>query len=443
MGEDRIWELLELALAHSGADQTEVGLFSGRWALTRFANSAIHQNMASTSVGMYVRAVFGKKVASASSNVADEAGVRALVDRAVEMARHQDENPDFVSLPEPFEQPRASAPDAAMPSHAGRYSEATADCTAAHRAQMVRSMVDESAQVEASAAGSLSVQAGERAVANSLGLRSYYRKTSAAVRTVVTGPEGGFGYAAANSNDIGEIDARSVGREAARLASMSRNPADLEPGEYECVLSPYAVADMLESFIHMGFWALAYQEGRSFVCGKMGKKIVDSSVSIWDDGLDPRTLVTPYDAEGVPKQRVDLVTNGVATGLLYDSYAAHKEGKKSTGHAGGWNPIMAPGKATVEEMIAATRRGLLVTRFHYTNVAHLMTASFTGMTRDGTFLIENGRIVRPVKNLRFTQSVLDALSNVDMIGRDLKLVGSTLVPALKIRKWRFVSATEF
>ena len=433
MGEERMRAMLELALAHSPADQTEVALSAGHWALTRFANSAIHQNMASGNAGMNVRAVFGKKVASASSNVIDEAGVRALVDRAVDMARHQDENPDFVSLPEPTD----------GGSREGRYIGATAECSAEQRAEMVRAIIGESDRVDASAAGSLSVRAYERAVANSLGVRAYSRSTSAGVTTVATGPDGGFGYAAATVNDVGEIDARAVGQEAAQLASMSRNPADVEPGEYECVLSPYAVADMMAAFIGMGFWALAYQEGRSFVCGKMGEKIVDPSVSIWDDGLDPRTIITPYDGEGVPKQRVDLVKDGVATGLLYDSYTAHREGKKSTGHAGGFNPIMATGNATVEEMIASTKRGLLVTRFHYTNTAHLMTASFTGMTRDGTFLIENGRIVGPVRNLRFTQSILEALSNVDMIGRGLKLVNSTLAPALKIGKWRFTSATEF
>ncbi|MGC8862736.1 MAG: TldD/PmbA family protein [Armatimonadota bacterium] len=441
MGEERMQAMLDLALEHSKADQTEVAFSSGNWALTRFANSSIHQNMTSNSVGMQVRAVIGKKVASASSNVTDEAGIRALVDLAVEMARHQDDNPDFVSLPDPG--PLSSKESTEPGSRHGRYVAATAASSAEQRAEMVRKIIAESERVDATAAGSLSVHSGERAVANSLGVRAYYRTTYAGVRTVVTGPEGGFGYAAATSNDLAEIDPRAVGEEAARLASMSRNPTDLEPGEYECVLSPYAAADMLSSFIGMGFWALAYQEGRSFLCGKMGEKIVDSSVSIWDDGLDPRTLITPYDREGVPKQRVDLVRNGVAAGLLYDSYTAHREGKKSTGHAGGFNPIMAPGNATVEEMIASTRRGLLVTRFHYTNVAHLMTASFTGMTRDGTFLIENGRIARPVKNLRFTQSILDALSNVDMIGRDLKLVGPTLVPALKIAKWRFVSGTEF
>jgi PmbA protein len=287
------------------------------------------------------------------------------------------------------------------------------------------------------------VSSYEHAVANSLGIDSYSRSTFARLSTVVTGPEGGFGYGAAVSQNVADIDPRAVGEEAAMRARDSRNPAGLEPGDYECVLMPYAAADIVSGIRWMGFDALSYQEGRSFLCGKMGTKIVDERINIWDDGLDPRTLVTPFDSEGVPKRRVDLIKDGVATGMPYDSYTAHRVGRKSTGHASGSNLIMAPGSATVDEMIASVNRGLLVTRFHYTNTAHLMTASVTGMTRDGTFLIENGRISHPVRNLRFTQSYTEALSNLDMIGRDLKLVGSTLVPAIKVSKFHFSSATEF
>lgn len=436
MGEDEMLSMLEEAIALSSADQTEIGLSVGSWALTRFANSYIHQNMASQSIQAHVRAVFGKKVATAYSTINDREGLKELVGRALELAKHQDDNPDFVSLPEP------SLP-AARPEEATGYSEETAACSAEERASIVQAIIKENDRVSASAAGSLGTWAFERATANSLGIRSYYRSTLAKVTTVSTGPDGGFGYALATSVSIEDIDPTAVGREAAETAKASANPIEISPGEYECVLSPYAASEVIESFVHTGFWARAFQEGRSFVCGKLGEQVVGPNVTIWDDALDPRTLVTPYDAEGVPKQRVNLLEKGIAAGLLYDSYAAHREGKKSTGHAGGFNPIMMPGGATVEQMIQSTERGLFVTRFHYTNVAHLMTATITGMTRDGTFLIENGRIAKPVKNLRFTQSLLEALSNVDMIGKDLKLVDSTLAPALKIKKWRFVSATEF
>ncbi len=434
MGEARMKALLDIALKHSPADQTEVGIYSGNWALTRFANSTIHQNMAGENVGMHVRAVFGKKVATASSNVIDEVGVKALVDRAVNMARSTDENKDFVSLPEPM--PARGTGES--------YSPETAACTPEERAKMAGDLIARADKVNGTAAGSLSVGAGEHAVANSLGVSSYYKSTHANLVTVVTGPDGGFGYAEGVSSDLADIDAAAIGEEASKVAYESRNPSSFEPGEYECILTPYAAATMFGFLMWMGFGALAYQEERSCLVGKLGKKIVDSSVSLWDDAQDPRTMMVPYDSEGVPKQRVDLIKNGVATELFYDSYSAHKVGKKSTGHAGGGlRLIVEPGSASVADMIASTKRGILVTRFHYTNISHLMTASFTGMTRDGTFLIEDGKVVRPVKNLRFTQSILEALSNVDAIGSELKTVDGYLVPAIKIGKWRFNSATEF
>lgn len=442
MGNEEVRALLRFAVECTDAEQTEAALWSGSWALTRFANSTIHQNMASRNAVLHVRAVFGKRVASGSTNRTDEEGVRALVRDVVGMARVTDENPDFVSLPEPSD----------AHANVNSWYEDTAKATPDDRAAAVHAVIDEASKRQGSAAGSFATRAYEQGVMNSLGIDSYYRGTAASLVTVVTGPQGGFGYASAAAGSTGGIDSRAVGEEASVRAFDSRNPRDVEPGEYECVLLPYAVGDMLGMLHYMAFRALAYQEGRSFVCGRIGERIVSESVSIWDDGLDGRTLPAPFDAEGVPKQRVDLIRNGVAAGVLYDSYTAHRERRRSTGHAlggeseltGQWTHlIMAPGQSDVDEMIASTRRGILVTRFHYTNVAHLMTASFTGMTRDGTFLIEDGRIAGPVKNLRFTQSIPEALSGVEMVGRELKLEHGALVPALKLRSFHFSSATEF
>ncbi|MCX6344341.1 MAG: TldD/PmbA family protein [Armatimonadetes bacterium] len=433
MGEESLKALAQVALGHSCAEQTEVGIQGGYWALTRFANSTIHQNMGSENVEMHVRAVFGKKVASASTNILSEEGIRALVDRVVEMARLQDPNPDFVSLPEPTEQPR----------FAEAFSQATAESAPEERAQAVKALVEESDKVDATAAGSLFLRTYERAVFNSLGVNTYFKGTAASLTTVVTGPDGGFGYASRTRSDVRDIDPRAVGKEAAERAYNSRNPVDLEPGEYETILMPYAVATMVGALGWAGVHALPYQENRSFMSGKLGQKIVSEKINIWDDALDPRTLISPYDREGVAKQRVDIIKDGVASAVLQSSYTAHREGKKSTGHASGSNLIMAAGDASVEDMIASTKRGVLVTRFHYTNLAHLMTVTLTGMTRDGTFLIEDGKIVGPVKNLRITQSVLEALSNVEMIGRDVVMEEGVSAPAIKVSKFRFSSATEF
>ncbi len=429
-------KLMNIALEHSSAEQTEVSISSRKSALTRFANSTIHQNMLFENTEVSVRAVFGKKVAEGTSNRVDEQGIRALVDSVVEMARLQDENKDFVSLPKPTVPYRCET----------GYHESTAACTAEQRAAAVRAIVAEADPVSGTAAGSFSVLSYERAVRNSLGIDGRFRGTLANLLTVVTGPDGGFGYASGTSGDVNDIDAEAIGARAAKLASDSRNPVGIEPGEYECVLMPYAVADMISMLTWMGFGAMEYQEGQSWVCGKLGQKVVSENISLWDDSCDPGTIKSAFDGEGVAKQRVDLIKDGVAAGILYDSYTAHREGKQSTGHYP-WgraeNLILAPGDATVEDMIASTKRGILVTRFHYTNVAHRMSASFTGMTRDGTFLIENGKIARPVKNLRVTQSITEALSDTQMVGRERLLEDGVLAPALKLGKFRFSSATEF
>ncbi len=194
--------------------------------------------------------------------------------------------------------------------------------------------------------------------------------------------------------------------------------------------------------------ATAFQEGRSFLCDRVGEKLAGDAITIWDDGTDARQCPAAFDWEGVPKRKVMIIEKGVACGPVYDSYTANKEGKESTGHGllapNTFGPypshlFLGPGDATVEDMVASTDRGILVTRFHYTNVVHEKHTILTGMTRDGTFLIENGRIARPVKNLRFTQNILEALSDVEMVGRQGRLVEYAWTPALKIGKFSFTS----
>jgi predicted Zn-dependent protease len=210
---------------------------------------------------------------------------------------------------------------------------------------------------------------------------------------------------------------------------------------------------------YTGFGAVAYQEERSFMVGKIGQQIVGPSISIWDDGLDPRGMPMPFDFEGVPKQRVEFIEKGAARGVVYDSYRAGKEeGKTSTGHAlpapnaSGplpLNTFFAPGEGSMEEMIASTKRGIYVTRFWYTRPVEPTKVVVTGTTRDGTFLVENGEIAYPVRNLRFTQGYLEALNQVEMVGSETRLlsglsdIGRDSVPALKLGKFRFSGATEF
>ena len=227
----------------------------------------------------------------------------------------------------------------------------------------------------------------------------------------------------------------------------------IEPGEYPVVLETYAVVDVLDMLGYLGFSALAVQEGRSFV--ELGKRVGSELVTIRDDGADPEGLPMAFDYEGVAKQRVDLLTKGVCTGVVYDGQTAARDGVPSTGHGlpapnpyGPFplNMVMEAGTSSRDELIGGLERGLLVTRFHYTNPVHPKLAIVTGMTRDGTFLVEHGKIVGPVKNLRFTQSYLEAIAGISAVGRErscLKgFLGGVVVPAVRIDGWTFTGATE-
>jgi predicted Zn-dependent protease len=298
----------------------------------------------------------------------------------------------------------------------------------------------------------------EGGVANSLGVWAYGATTNAEINTVIMS-DTSSGYASAFALDVNDLHFEAVGREALDKCLSSQNPRALDPGEYTVILEPYAVQDFVQMMSHTGFSAVALQEGRSFMAGKMGQQIVDPRVSIWDDGLDAGGIPLPFDYEGVPKRRVDFIREGVARGVVYDSYHAGKEeGVESTGHAlpapntfGPFplNTFFGPGEGALQDMIAGTARGIYVTRFHYTRPVEPAKVIITGMTRDGTFLIENGEIAHPVKNLRFTQSYLAALNNLQDVGRDTRLLrgawglGSTRVPALKLDEFTFTGATEF
>jgi predicted Zn-dependent protease len=276
------------------------------------------------------------------------------------------------------------------------------------------------------------------------------------INTVVMG-EQGSGHAERVSFDVGDIDGDEVAREAVDKALRNVNQTTLPPGEYDVVFQEYAVADILDFFAYLSFGAQAYQEKRSFMAGRLGERVMGENIDIWDDGLARDTAPNPFDWEGVPRQRVDFVERGVARDVVWDSYCAGKEtDRASTGHAlpagNTFGPVpsnmfLATGDATLDDMVASTKRGVWVSRFWYTRPVHPLNVVVTGMTRDGTFLIEDGKITSPIRNLRFTQSYLEAMNRVEAIGKTSMLcqaiAGVSRVPALKIRGWAFTGVSEY
>ncbi|MEX2184297.1 MAG: metallopeptidase TldD-related protein, partial [Chloroflexota bacterium] len=358
--------LAERALSHAlreGPGEAEVLVMTEDAALTRFANSQIHQNVAETNVTLNLRFVVGTRVGVASTGRTDDEGLARLAATAAAIARVVEELPDWAGLPEP-------TPIAEV---AAAYAPATASASPELRAEGVRAVIAAADKAGVTAFGSFSTGTETTAVANSKGIRAGGTRTVAQLLTVSMGPDGGTGYAEQASVDATAIDAAAIGRESADKARATANAVAIDAGDYPVVLEEYAVVDILDMLGYLGFSALAVQEERSFV--EIGRRVGSDLVTIVDDGHDPAGLPMAFDYEGVAKQRVALLEAGVCRGVVHDAQTAARDGVASTGHGlpapnpyGPFplNQVMSAGDASRADLIAGLDRGLLVTRFHYT-----------------------------------------------------------------------------
>jgi PmbA protein len=449
MNDDRARDALTLAedvlaaAMRDGVTEAEALVMTEDSALTRFANSQIHQNVAETNATINLRVVIGKRVGVASSGRTDAEGIARLAENAVAIARVVEELDDWGGLPGPTE--IHDVPEG--------YSASTATASPEFRAEAARAVIGAADDARVVAYGSFATSLESIAVANSNGARAAGTRTTSQLITVSMGPGGGSGYAEAAAVDASTIDAGALGREAAEKARATSEAVSIEPGDYPVVLEEYAVVDLLDMLGYLGFSALAVQEGRSFA--EPGRRIGSDLVTIVDDGYDPSGLPLWFDFEGVAKQRVSLVEAGICRDVVYDAQTAARDGTTSTGHGlpapNAYGPfplnmVMSAGDSSRDDLIGGLDRGLLVTRFHYTNPVHPKLAIVTGMTRDGTFLVEDGRIVGPVRNLRYTQSYLEALAGTVAVARDRRtlrgFLGGVVVPAVRIDGWTFTGGTE-
>jgi predicted Zn-dependent protease len=438
--------LTDSILARCAPYPALVLVYNADSALTRFANNYIHQNVTERDTNIILEVYDGKRSGSASTNRIDSAGLDELVERAKANARVSPEDPDFAGLAGPTEYGLTRA-----------FDEVTAEYSPDERAVAVGIVCREAAGKDLNASGAYTTETTELAFANSEGMFAYNVRTRADFQaTVMSGDSSGRAEGA--SWRVEDLDVAALGLEAVRKAEMGRAPRAIDPGPMSVVLDPYAVSDLLGSLNFYGMSAQAVQEGRSWMNSRMGEPAFSSQISIWDDGLNPAGYPLPFDYEGTPRQRVDIVKNGVVMGPVYDRYTAQKDGVQSTGHAIppnmrfftgpiALNLFMAPGETSTEDLIKGTERGLYITRFWYTRVVTFPDCVVTGMTRDGVFMIENGEIAYPVKNLRFTQSYANALANVGAVGSEERLLISDFggfanrVPALKLGEWNFTGST--
>jgi PmbA protein len=435
--------LAERVLRLSAADETEVEIHAGVDALTRFANNAIHQNVAERNLVVSVRTVLDGRTARATTNKVDDDSLRRVLAASAALARSQPKDPALLPMPGPQKYAAVK-----------HYFEATASATPDDRARAVARVVTLAADQKQTAAGIFSTGASAMILANSKGLFAEHRQTHAEC-SVTFLEKDSSGWAKAGSPDIKQVDAYALAASASEKSVASRHPREVQPGRWTVILEPAAVLDLV-GFLFYDFAGTAVLDQRSCFNKRMNKKVMGDNITIHDDVTHPLQSGPPFDGEGMPRHKVLLVDRGVPRNLVYARSTAKKMKTRPTGHGlslpnqdgeAPFNLVFAGGKTSVAEMIASTDRGILVTRLWYIREVEPYEKVLTGMTRDGTFLVEGGRIVAGLRNFRFNQGMLEMLSSVEQLGPAVRSAGEEsfemVVPAMKARNFHFTEVTKF
>jgi PmbA protein len=433
-----------LRLAKStGADETEVHVDETADSLTRFANNAIHQNVAERGLNVSIRTVVDHRTARATTNRIDEDSLHAAIEASLSLAHSQPKDPHLLPLPGKQRYRKIN-----------RFARDTAALTPEDRARAVRRACDIAIENGQVAAGIFASGLQQSALGNSRGLFAAYRETHAEF-SITMQENPAASWAKANAASVHTFDPQKLARRASEKAHMAVDARELPPGRYTVVLEPAAVLDLV-GFLFYDFAATALQDKRSCLNDRMGKPLFGKNISITDDAYHPLQLGAPFDGEGIPRQEVQLVDRGVPKNLVYSRASAKTANKKPTGHGfalpneygeAPMNLVFSGGDSSLEKMVASTDRGLLVTRLWYIREVDPYEKVMTGMTRDGLFLVEKGKISTAVRNFRFNQSILEMLRNVEQLSPAVRATGEEafemVVPAMKVRDFHFSEVTKF
>jgi predicted Zn-dependent protease len=431
--EEEALAILGKALKLASADGVTATLTCGDSAATRVADNAITQNVRCSRAGLRVECAYGQSHGAAATEEFSSEALKAVVERAQAIAK--------VSPPDPEYMPPVEAGETAKYPYVSGYSSATAAFSAQDKAAQLATAAREVAAAGLRLSGGYPTSAGFTAVANSAGLLAHHASTDAELHLTVLGPSGS-GWAEAVSHNCADIAPEMVADRALDIAVRAQNPAPLEPGKYTVIMSAPALAELLINTVWGGFDAKATDEERTFLRGKLGARLCDERITIRSDPADARCPGAPFQNDGLASPTLPWIEKGVVKNLFHSRYWAKKQGKAATGWPS--NVIMDGGDASVEQMIESTERGLLITRFWYIRYVDPMIPLFTGMTRDGLFLIENGKVARPVQNMRFNENMVDVLNRVEMLGPATRTSDMPLlVPAVKVREFNFTSGTKF
>jgi predicted Zn-dependent protease len=436
-------DLFGKVLKFSRAPETEASISGVSYSLTRFANNAIHQNVAEEDITISVRAIADQRTARASTNRFDDDSIRQVCERALSLAALQPPDPELLPLPGP--QTYRSVE---------RYDAETAGLSPSARAEAVRKVTQRAEGDHLTSAGVFSSGSMTHALYNSRGLCAYHAESVSEFSVTMLG-NSSSGWAKRTGPRWQELEITEAAERAARKAIQSQEPREVPPGKYTVILEPAAVLDLF-GFMLLDFGGLAVREQRSCLTGRVNQAVFGENIQIRDDVFHPLQSGPTFDGEGVPRQRVPLVENGVVKNLVYSRQSAKAAGVTPTGHGfplpneygeAPLNIVMEGDRHTQEEMVRSTSEGFLVTRLWYIREVDPYKKILTGMTRDGTFWIENGELKYGVKNFRFNESLIEMLNHVEMLGRPERAAGEEsiemIVPPMKVREFNFSSLTKF
>ena len=449
LSRDECQSLISKVVKLADAEQVEAIVYSSTTNSTRFSSNVITQNVGLTDQSLRLRVIADGRQGVATINQFDDESIRRGVQSALAVARVAARDDKLLPLID--KQPEYE------PVHA--WHEGTAKYSPAQRAEAIGKVLADFDKRKLEGAGIFDTDEGALAYGTSTGVFAYKSGTKAEFSVSAFLENGNVeGWAESFNLDVTKCDPWTAGQRAAAKAEQGVKPQAIDPGEYTVIFEPSAIAEMMLFWGWLTANGLAFAEGRSFHRGELGQAILDKKLTIVENPFHPELGGTPFDMEGFATQKVTLVEDGTVKAVVHDRRSAEMCGQKNTGHAspqpdaGGAGPgslVVSTGDQSVEEMIAGTEHGLLVTKLHYTNVVNRQEVSITGMTRAGTFMIENGKTTHAVKNMRFTQSLLSAFAHIDAIGKEAHAGGGALfggnfvVPAMKINKWRFSSPTGF
>jgi len=423
----------------------EVIASEGRSELTRFAESYIHQNVAETDLNLTVKIINEDRIGAVQMNSIDELTISKNIEKAIEVTKITPKLDYHYQLLKPQSYKIKS-----------KYSEQTANFTPLNRAQLVSQLIKEVNKKGYKAAGAFKTEESTLLVANSEGVFAFDRGTKVDFNCVIT-RDNSTAYTSFIDSDVNNFNIKKITDELLKAAFKNVDQVEIEPGVYTVILSPEALSEILNYTGYTAYNGKMIMEGKSFICNNQGKKIFPETITVSDDPFDKLTMPLPFDLVGYPREKVYLIKDGVVKDGVYDHLTALKYNRKCTGntlspeHASfgalPFNLVMKEGSNSVEEMISSTKKGIYISRLHYVNILNPMSIQLTGMTRDGTFLIEGGKRVKAIKNMRFNTSVVDMLKAVDMISKERQtkegFIGPTIAPYLRTNNFTFSSKTSF